>query len=215
MDEITKKEGRTILFVSHNMAAIQNLCNKSILMESGNIKMFDNTEKVIEFYTQKALGEKKTEIKDRVDRIGNGKLKVTGFKLLNEQGEETRYLTSGKDGAIVLEYELKDITLKKVDVTLGIDSFPSQNRIASISSKVLKKEIKVSNNLKYIKIRLPKLAFNAGQYQFTLFIEENAIIIDWVKGAGNFEVQAGHFYSSGKLPEQGNMLMEYDFIDNE
>lgn len=50
MDEITKKEGRTIFFVSHNMAALKSLCPKAILLERGTVKEFGPTAEVIERY---------------------------------------------------------------------------------------------------------------------------------------------------------------------
>lgn len=53
MDEITKKEGRTILFVSHNMEAIRQLCPRCILLEEGEIKAAGKTEEVIGAYENK------------------------------------------------------------------------------------------------------------------------------------------------------------------
>ena len=53
MDEVTKKSGRTILFVSHNMSAIQNLCKRCILLEDGKIKMIGETKDVINSYLNK------------------------------------------------------------------------------------------------------------------------------------------------------------------
>ncbi len=50
MKEVTGTSGRTILFVSHNMAAIQSLCKKSVLLEKGQIKMFGNTADVVDYY---------------------------------------------------------------------------------------------------------------------------------------------------------------------
>lgn len=50
MGSVSKSEGRTILFVSHNLQAIKNLCPKSILLENGLISQFDQTNKVIENY---------------------------------------------------------------------------------------------------------------------------------------------------------------------
>jgi len=50
MDEVTKTAGRTILFVSHNMAAIQNLCKRCILLEQGQVKMIGETKEVIGEY---------------------------------------------------------------------------------------------------------------------------------------------------------------------
>lgn len=213
MDEITKKEGRTIILVSHSMSAIQSLCQRCILIERGSVKMFDTTDKVIEAYTSRTLGEKRAKIKDRRDRTGSGKLYVTGFKLLDQRGLETTHFVSGENGAMIIEYELKDPSLKRVDVSIGIDSFPAQNRIALISSEVVKQDVKISGS-GIIKIRLPKLALNAGTYQFTVFIEDKGKVVDWIKNAGEIEVVTGHFYHTGKLPKQGNMLVEYEFVND-
>jgi lipopolysaccharide transport system ATP-binding protein len=50
MQDISKEGGRTVLFVSHDMNAIKNLCNKTILLSSGTIKTFDFTDKVLDLY---------------------------------------------------------------------------------------------------------------------------------------------------------------------
>lgn len=52
MEEITKNEGRTILFVSHNMSAIKELCKKAILLDSGMIEAIDTTDKVLGIYNK-------------------------------------------------------------------------------------------------------------------------------------------------------------------
>ncbi|MHB8652003.1 MAG: ABC transporter ATP-binding protein [Minisyncoccota bacterium] len=50
MEEVTQKNGRTILFVSHNLIAIEKLCNKTILLEQGKIREVGETEVVIKKY---------------------------------------------------------------------------------------------------------------------------------------------------------------------
>lgn len=57
MEEVTKQDGRTILFVSHNLDAIQRLCTKTILLKKGEIVKFGETAEVINYYlnTDKAL----------------------------------------------------------------------------------------------------------------------------------------------------------------
>lgn len=50
MDDVSKKDGRTVIFVSHNMDAVTNLCNKCIYLKRGEIVMFDETSKVIDAY---------------------------------------------------------------------------------------------------------------------------------------------------------------------
>ncbi len=50
MEEVTKTEGRTILFVSHNLAAIERLCSKTILLKNGEITKYGKTTNVINYY---------------------------------------------------------------------------------------------------------------------------------------------------------------------
>lgn len=50
MEEVTSKAGRTILFVSHNLAAVRNICRQCLLIEKGKLKFFEKTENVLEKY---------------------------------------------------------------------------------------------------------------------------------------------------------------------
>jgi len=50
MEEVTKKDGRTILFVSHNMVAMQSLCSKAVLLEGGKVKSMGPTDEIIKEY---------------------------------------------------------------------------------------------------------------------------------------------------------------------
>jgi lipopolysaccharide transport system ATP-binding protein len=55
MEEVSSQEGRTILFVSHNMSAIANLCPKSILIDGGEIKFIGNTIDAINLYNSEIV----------------------------------------------------------------------------------------------------------------------------------------------------------------
>ena len=63
MEDVSKGEGRTILFVSHNMGTIQQLCNRSILLHSGSINLDDKTSSVIDLYIQGNPFDKKLSYK--------------------------------------------------------------------------------------------------------------------------------------------------------
>ncbi|MDG2433721.1 ABC transporter ATP-binding protein [Flavobacterium sp.] len=58
MQDISRKGGRTVLFVSHNMAAIQKLCNKCILLEYGKFVTQGRTEDVIQYYLERSKENK-------------------------------------------------------------------------------------------------------------------------------------------------------------
>lgn len=58
MQEVSTSAGRTVLFVSHNMSAISDLCPKTIYLEAGKMKTFDQTENVIPLYLQSSSSKK-------------------------------------------------------------------------------------------------------------------------------------------------------------
>jgi len=69
MEEVTQEQGRTILFVSHNMGAIRQLCQKTILLNKGEVVMFGNTQDVIDLYMNSHIGPRASKKwADRVSR---------------------------------------------------------------------------------------------------------------------------------------------------
>jgi len=66
MDELSRREGRTVLFVSHNMGVIQKLCQTSILLDRGSIRQYGSTDTVIRDYLSQG-----TLNRDRVVRLEN------------------------------------------------------------------------------------------------------------------------------------------------
>jgi len=78
MEEVGK-EGRTVLFVSHNMAMISNLCQKGIMLESGKISTQGEVSKVIQQYYKNS--NKKNEISNR--RIGSEAVELVDAELIS------------------------------------------------------------------------------------------------------------------------------------
>ena len=86
------REGRTVLFVSHNMAIIQALCSRVIVLDSGRIIADDATDPAISAYL-KTLGQtNSTNVLDRTDRSGRGAILV---KSVEVTGGEAGVIRSG------------------------------------------------------------------------------------------------------------------------
>ena len=66
MQDVSKGEGRTVLFVSHNMASVRQLCNTGILLEQGQVKFTGSVDDVVDRYLSEQLSG------DNVERYGNG-----------------------------------------------------------------------------------------------------------------------------------------------
>lgn len=92
MDDITKKEGRTILFVSHNMGAIRQLCQRCVLLEKGEVKMIGKTEEVIANYVDN--GGLNQSIFDY--EVGEKKVAITHIEILDDNLKPNNNLSSDK-----------------------------------------------------------------------------------------------------------------------
>ncbi|MGR3293121.1 MAG: ABC transporter ATP-binding protein [Candidatus Scalindua sp.] len=96
--------GRTVLFVSHNMGAIETLCNKGILLESGKKVYEGKVQDVVSHYLSKNYEINENPLRN-CGRIGNGKVRVVSFHLESPEGEVLDVAKSGKPVAFCFEYE--------------------------------------------------------------------------------------------------------------
>src|SRR5690554_901594 len=95
MQDISREGGRTVLFVSHNMAAVKSLCTKGIVLEHGRVVFSSDAESAVNYYLTNASQVKDTSIADRTDRLGSGVIKVIGVDLINQKGEIVEQVISG------------------------------------------------------------------------------------------------------------------------
>jgi ABC-type polysaccharide/polyol phosphate transport system ATPase subunit len=85
MGDVTDKEGRTVLFVSHNMAAVKELCNSSIFLKNGEIYKTGDTKDIIRDYLLNPLSitSEKDLLHDSLSRRGNGEIRFTSIIINN------------------------------------------------------------------------------------------------------------------------------------
>jgi lipopolysaccharide transport system ATP-binding protein len=207
------KEGRTVLFVSHNMAAIQNLCQRVVWLNQGQLIIDNQTQIVINDYLKTATNFSKISLADRKDRQGDGKVRFTSVQFENEKGTVHSFY-SGQKAKIILFFENNtNQNLKNFNIALGIDNQMGE-RITHLSTEIRGTNLdNVNYDVNYVTIELDKLPFTAGRYSFTIFSTVNGVIADWIQNAGFFEVESGDFYGTGKIPEttHGSFLMDYQF----
>lgn len=106
MDEVTKKAGRTILFVSHNMGAIERLCSKVIVLKNGKIELYGITKECIKTYLNSSTGllsEKKWE--NLKFAPGDNVAKIKRVFSHKENGEISNIFDITKKIGITFEYE--------------------------------------------------------------------------------------------------------------
>jgi lipopolysaccharide transport system ATP-binding protein len=183
------KEGRTVLFVSHNMAAIQQLCGKGVLLREGAVSETGSIEKVIETY----LGDSASSGAESIGVIPRTKqeygviAKFINAWPVNSKGERTTSFMSGED----ISFDLEIKAFEKVDnlsIVAGLDTYMGYRitTVLSEESGILfsaDKDAVISVNLK-----LPKFRLKPGTYSLTLGMRRNMVALDHVVKAINFEI---------------------------
>jgi lipopolysaccharide transport system ATP-binding protein len=105
MQEVSQGQGRTVLFVSHNMASIENLCSKVYVMEQGTGVFLGETMEGINRYLRRRISNTETDLGDRQDRIGDGRLRFESVELINN-GVKGVNLNTGCKAEFVINYNV-------------------------------------------------------------------------------------------------------------
>lgn len=210
------RSGRTIIFVSHSMPAVEELCDRAILLKNGKVQMIDETSKVAEKYlgidTKKLAeaanaapieitGTKKRKtivpIDQRTDRHGDGRVVFKSLEVENHV-EDKRQL--------ILKLSLHNFTrLTFHDLKLSLDLFnEAGDYISNILNYTVGQKLELSPGTTSIKIVLDDVSLVPGTYLLNSFMArgdgaENEIF-DWVENAQQFTIKPYDYYDVGKAP---------------
>lgn len=207
-------EGRTVLFVSHNMAAIASLCTRGLLLEGGRLKLSDSPQLVIEEYLAKARDDAGVPLSEREDRKGNGRLRFTRVSILNQRNEVIDTVVSGQDISIALEYDIPTCeTLYKTAVQIKFSGAVGQPLFACFTRAAVSESLTLEPG-SCLLCRIPHLPLRAGVYTFTIWCTVAETLEDHVLQAGTLTVVEGDFFGTGKFPgkETGEFLVRHEWL---
>jgi lipopolysaccharide transport system ATP-binding protein len=101
------KEGRTVLFVSHNMGAIQSLCNRAFQLEKGYIASSGEVHSVVYAYLHSLIGMGSEMTWPEVSAPGNDEIKLTGIRITDEESSSHGVFSSNKDIFVEVTFTVK------------------------------------------------------------------------------------------------------------
>lgn len=206
MQDISRVGGRTVLFVSHNMAAVQNLCTKCIVMVNGKITFIGKTETAIQEYLKNSATT--LILKDFENRSGSGIVKVSKATVYGENKNLEPQL--GKPFHIEFEIDNPNkIDSSKLMFDLKIDDIIGQ-RLIWLSDTIFDK-YKVEEFNKII-FKIDKCFLNQGGYYISTDIYVDRKRADWLQNAIYFEIIDGDYYNTGKnVPiQESKFCVDFD-----
>jgi homopolymeric O-antigen transport system ATP-binding protein len=193
------RQGRTILFVSHNMAAIESLCATAYLLEKGRLVASGATQTVIDAYLSSIPALCRTPLEHRTDREGSGRLRFTDIEFRSDEGVPTDVVQAGKTLLISVAYTSTSDVVKNVEMCIDIRAQNGQF-LLMLDNELVGTDFESVPGVGRFSCRVERFPLSPGQYHITLFCRANGTIVDWVKQAAVLTVEPGDFYGTGRLP---------------
>jgi lipopolysaccharide transport system ATP-binding protein len=143
MDEITKKEGRTIIFVSHNMEAIKKLCSRCIVLNKGEKVFESDTEKALIAYSNIQNDGKLITNKGifNKNRRGSGALSFTNIEILDTNNKDRNIFNVGETVKFKMSYEIYD-DMQGLYVFISLNSSKTKELLTSVKHEIKKGDVK-------------------------------------------------------------------------
>jgi lipopolysaccharide transport system ATP-binding protein len=213
MKDVSDREGRTVLFVSHNMAAINTLCTKGLVLQNGTIKKDGSTGECVKLYLAENQKFSRINLADRKDRTGNGLFRFEEVVFLDKDFNAQNSFLSGSELNIQIKYKtLNDEPLRNVSISIGIkNSIDMQLTVVSNEFSGAIFELLPPSGT--IICKIPRLPLLGDTFSLNLFSKVNGEISDWIMNTCALEIETGDYYNTGKITDtvQSLFLMDYNF----
>ena len=205
--------GRTVLFVSHNMAAVSSLCSKAMVLWEGKVEYpLGNVEEGVQKYLTQVHKITKTKLADRNDRKGDGRILIKDFGGFDRDGNELEYLATGQDVDFRIYYSSEKANVQNIIVGIGITSNTGAF-VSLLSSELAGTPVESICNDGFFSCKVKKLPLSPGSYTVSLIIRSSETIVDWIQQAATIVVEPGDFFGTGRLPpsSHGGVLLEQEW----
>ena len=190
-------QGRTVLFVSHDLAAVEKLCSRAILLGAGGCQADGPTCQTIGCYQSSLVNAASRHLATRTDREGAGFVRFTGIQMLDQNGTERSVFRAGESLRVRLHYCAsggKPLVNSRVSVDFG-----TWGKIYIVASTELHIDDCLTLSPKgFIDCIVDELPLSLGTYYLSPYFELNGVTQDWVEAAATLQVENGNFYGTGK-----------------
>jgi lipopolysaccharide transport system ATP-binding protein len=192
------KGGRTVLFVSHNMGAIQNLCETAILLEKGKIAQQGTTHKVVQGYFQAQSEIEETDLQVHKGRRPGSDIVLQRLRLFGNDYETTNIPMGCK---LRLEVVFQsDLPIHNVRFGIAIEDAMGQRLLNFSPSHQAPNLINTPISCGTFVCSIPQIRLLPGLYFVTLIIGNGASDLDRIDQAGQFSVEAADVFGTGFSP---------------
>ena len=194
-----RSSGRTVLFVSHNMAAVESLCSRCLWIDGGRLRADGEARSIVGEYmrtfAESATG--RVDLASIESRSGTGAARFTSLEFLNRAGEITNYVRSGDRLTLRLHYRAET---RLRDVVIGVSCNTEYGTLLAASNNwATGDDIPVVEpGDGYADLVIDCLHFQPGRYYLSLWLGKWPDFHDGLKNCVSFDVESSDYYGSGR-----------------
>jgi lipopolysaccharide transport system ATP-binding protein len=212
------RSGRTVLFVSHNMATVENLCTKTLVLNQGKVAFLGDSRDAVQYYLQKIVdrgsnGENRfiaNRFSDPVHRQYRSKEEVvqyTSIEFRNAEKEPVQFIRSGEPLVVRLYYRAyKDGVRPIFGVQLSTDSGTVISQVSTWLCGVDLPALAEGDG--YIDLCLDSMNIMPGQYFLSVWLGAlGPTYYDSIDRCTILDVEPADFYGSGRSSQDKRVIM--------
>ncbi len=212
MSEVSRG-GRTVLFVSHNMAAIENLCTRGIVLHQGKLCFDGGSKEAIQFYLNSLSFQGSNghvvELDGARDRrsVVGPLLRRIEFFGENEQ-PLTEGLPIGSRLKVRVHFDLPDATTR-FNVGLGFNNNFGQRIFTAHSVFEPNRWEKDCSGRQVLTCEIPSFTLMPGEYGVKIWLDLKGSEADAIEDAAKVRVIESDFYGTGRVPWNGALVLKH------
>ena len=207
------REGRTVLFVSHNMVAVSHLCSSCVILKDGILLAKGKSNDIVEMYLSNNNCNNFSELSFHENRLCNGN---QALKWIEIKGHNRIELVCGEPAIITIGF-VRQMISSYPEIAFTVETLFGQ-RVFSFATYWTKRtqDMDFSDGIAYCLI--DKLPLAPGIYSINIAIgTANNLFQDHIRNACQFEVISTDYYGTGKIPSSAHGVILIDaswFADN-
>jgi lipopolysaccharide transport system ATP-binding protein len=200
MKDISGNDGRTVLFVSHNMAAVKSLCTRGIVLENGKVAFEGETDESVSFYLSKK--EENKSVNFPVKFEGG---QINSFEVLDFMGNESNLLL-GENCKFKLQLHIENPKVTKINIRYQIFD-KDEMLITTLNTFHLNANKTLDQNKQNLECQISKLNISPGNYDLGIQIMNLNLkeILYQNDAFSEIVIESGDVFSTGKIPSKKNL----------
>jgi len=196
MEEVGK-EGRTVLFVSHNMAAVGNLCSIGIVLNQGAKVFQGEVAQAVNKYINSFVSDSSTNLDQRTDRKGKGRVRITQLNIEDTHGNKNISFPIGSELSFQIDYQGSE-EVRNPRVILGVYD--------NMGAGITRLDTEITGGLPAI---LPKagriicttkeINMTPGRYLINIAFFSSGDMEDYLASAAFLDITGSDFFNTGRI----------------